>query len=119
MITQRIMAGLSFRQVADMYGTSIAIIAKMYWRLNDEIRLTGALADYRRRQDETIEVVQKVDMEKSERLSEAIQFLSRYWMKNSGLDKKFYFLNVAVERKLISSHQEGEQFQETAVSRDI
>ena len=52
-------------------------------------------------------------MEKSERLSEAIQFLSRYWMEKSGLDEKISLLSVAVKRKLISSHQEGEQFQET------
>ena len=52
-------------------------------------------------------------MKKSERLSEAIQFLSRYWMEKSGLDKKISLLCVAVKRKLISSYQEGEQFQET------
>ena len=52
-------------------------------------------------------------MKKSERLSEAIQFLSRYWMEKSGLDKKVSLLGVAVKRKLISSYQEGEQFQET------
>ena len=52
-------------------------------------------------------------MEKSERLSEAIQFLSRYWMEKSGLDKKISLLSVAVKRKLISSYQEGELFQET------
>ena len=52
-------------------------------------------------------------MEKSERLSEAIQFLSRYWMEKSGLDKKISLLSVAVKRKLISSYQEGERFQET------
>ena len=57
MITQRIMAGLSYRQVADMCGTSIIIIEKKYWHLNDEIRLTSALADYRRRNDGTIEVI--------------------------------------------------------------
>ena len=59
-------------------------------------------------------------MKKSERLSEAIQFLSRYWMKKSGLDKKISLLSIAVKRKLISSHQEGEQFQETfdLLSRD-
>ena len=57
MITQRIMAGLSFRQVADMCGTSIAMIEKTYWHLNDEIKLTSALADYRRRDDGTIEVI--------------------------------------------------------------
>ncbi len=52
-------------------------------------------------------------MEKSERLSAAIQFLSRYWMEKSGLDKKISLLCVAVKRKLISSYQEGERFQET------
>ena len=52
-------------------------------------------------------------MKKSERLSEAIQFLSRYWMEKSGLNKKISLLCVAVKRKLISSYQEGEQFQET------
>ena len=57
MITQRIMEGLSYRQVADMCGTSIMMIEKTYWHLNDEIRLTSALADYRRRDDGTIEVI--------------------------------------------------------------
>ena len=57
MITQRIMAGLSYRQVADMCGTSVTMIEKTYWHLNDEIRLTIALADYRRREDGTVEVI--------------------------------------------------------------
>ena len=57
MITQRIMAGLSYRQVADMCGTSIMMIEKTYWHLNDEIRLTSSLADYRRRDDGTMEVI--------------------------------------------------------------
>ena len=57
MITQRIMAGLSFRHVADMCGTSIAMIEKTYWHLNDEMRKTAAMADYIRREDGTIEVI--------------------------------------------------------------
>ena len=57
MITQRIMAGLSFRQVVDMCGTSIAMIEKTYWHLNDEMWKTAAMADYRRREDWTIEVI--------------------------------------------------------------
>ncbi len=57
MITQRIMSGLGFKQVADMCGTSVAQIEKTYYHLNDEIRLTNALADYRRREDGTIEVI--------------------------------------------------------------
>ena len=52
-------------------------------------------------------------MKKSERLSEAIQFLSRYWMEKSGLDKKVSLLCVAFKRKLMSSYQEGERFQDT------
>ena len=57
MITQRIMRGLTFRQIADMCGTSVAQIEKTYYHLNDEIRLTNAVADYRRREDGTIEVL--------------------------------------------------------------
>ena len=57
MITQRIMAGLSSRQVADMCGTSIAMIEKTYWHLNDEMRKTAAIADYVQRADGTIEVI--------------------------------------------------------------
>jgi site-specific recombinase XerD len=57
MITQRIMSGLSFRQIADMCGTSVAQIEKTYYHLNDEIRLTNAVADYRRNADGTIEVL--------------------------------------------------------------
>ena len=43
MITQRIMSGLSYRQVADMCGTSVAQIERTYYHLNDEIRLTNAM----------------------------------------------------------------------------
>ena len=57
MITQRIMAGLGYRAIADMCGTSVTMIEKTYWHLNDEIRLTSALADYRRCEDGTIEVI--------------------------------------------------------------
>ena len=39
------MAGLSLRQVADMCGTSVSMIEKTYWHLNDEMRKTAALAD--------------------------------------------------------------------------
>ena len=52
-----IMAGLGYRAIADMCGTSVTMIEKTYWHLNDEIRLTSALADYRRREDGTIEVI--------------------------------------------------------------
>ena len=51
------MRRLSFRQIADMCGTSVAQIEKTYYHLNDEIRLTNAVADYKRNADGTIEVV--------------------------------------------------------------
>ena len=57
MITQRIMSGLSFRQIADMCGTSVVQIERTYYHLNDEIRITNAVADYRRLEDGTIEVL--------------------------------------------------------------
>ena len=57
MITQRILSGLTFRQVADMCATSVAQIEKTYYHLNDEIRITNAVADYRRKEDGTIEIL--------------------------------------------------------------
>ncbi len=57
MITQRIMSGLGFKHISDMCGTSVAQIEKTYYHLNDEIRITNAVADYRRREDGTIEVL--------------------------------------------------------------
>jgi hypothetical protein len=57
MIIQRIVADLSYRQVADICGTSARMIEETYWHLNDEIKPTSALADYRRREDGTIEFI--------------------------------------------------------------
>ena len=57
MITQRIMSGLDFRSIADMCGTSISQIERTYYHLNDTIRLTNAVADYRVDSDGTIRVV--------------------------------------------------------------
>lgn len=54
MITQRVMAGLSFQQVAEMCGTSETEINKTYYHLNDDRRLTNAVADYKRKADGTI-----------------------------------------------------------------
>ena len=51
------MIGFSFRQISNMCGKSVAKIEKAYYHLNDEIRLTNALADYRRNEDITIEVL--------------------------------------------------------------
>ena len=48
---------VKLRQIADMYGTSVAQIEKTYYHLNDEIRLTNAVADYRRNEDGTIKVL--------------------------------------------------------------
>lgn len=44
MITERIMKGLSFRQVAEMCGTSMTQIERTYYHLNDDIRMENALA---------------------------------------------------------------------------
>lgn len=57
MITQRIMSGLTFRQLADTCGTSAAPIEEKYYMFNDEIRLINATADYRLSEDGTIEVL--------------------------------------------------------------
>ena len=51
------MSGLDFRAIADMCGTSIMQIERTYYHLNDTIRLTNAVADYRVDSDETIRVV--------------------------------------------------------------
>ena len=57
MITQRIMAGLSLRNIADMCGTSETQIERTYYHLNDEIRLTNAAAEFKRSKDGTIKIV--------------------------------------------------------------
>lgn len=57
MITQCVVSGLSFVQIADMCGTSVGQIERTYYHLNDEIRLTNALADYKRNSDGTIEPI--------------------------------------------------------------
>ena len=43
MITQRIMGGLDFREIAKMCGTSMGQIERTCYHLNDAIRLTNAL----------------------------------------------------------------------------
>ena len=40
-----------------MCGTSVAQIEKTYYHLNDEIRITNAVDDYRRKEDGTIEIL--------------------------------------------------------------
>jgi len=57
MVTQRVMSGLNFQQIADMCGTSVAQIEQTYYHLNDSIMITSATADYRRHLDGTIEVL--------------------------------------------------------------
>ena len=57
MITQRIMSGLDFHAIADMCGTSITYIEHTCYHLNDTIRLTNTVADYRVDSDRTICVV--------------------------------------------------------------
>jgi integrase len=45
-ITSRIKAGLSYKDVADMCGTSRAQIEKTYYHIDKEIMMTQAMADY-------------------------------------------------------------------------
>lgn len=54
-ITQKIMSGLSYRQIADMCGTSVAQIEKTYYHINEDIMTTNALADYRFDQNGLVE----------------------------------------------------------------
>lgn len=46
MVTQRVLSGLSFQQVAEMIGSSETQISKVYYHLNEERRFTNATADY-------------------------------------------------------------------------
>ena len=57
MIMQRIMSGVDFRAIADMCGTSITQIERTYYHLNDTIRLTNTVADYRLDSDGTMRLV--------------------------------------------------------------
>ena len=45
-ITQKIMGGLGYQQVAEMCGTSAGQIERTYFHLNDKMRITNALAGY-------------------------------------------------------------------------
>ena len=45
-ITQKLVNGLSHRQVADMCGTSISQIEKTYYHVNRQIMEATALADH-------------------------------------------------------------------------
>ena len=51
MITQRVLSGLSFQQVAEMCGTSDTEIRKTYYHLVDDRRLANAVADFKRDKD--------------------------------------------------------------------
>ena len=51
MITQRVLSGLSYSDVAEMCGTSSPQIENTYNHLNDERRLTNAVATYTRTKD--------------------------------------------------------------------
>lgn len=53
-ITERITAGLSYQQVAEMCGTSAAQIERTYFHLNDAARMTHALTGYEIDDDGTV-----------------------------------------------------------------
>jgi integrase len=46
-ITNRIMSGLSYRQISDMCGTSATQIENTYYHINEEIMRTNAMAGYK------------------------------------------------------------------------
>jgi site-specific recombinase XerD len=54
-ITQRIMSGLSYRQISDMCGTSPSQIDRTYYHVNEEIMRTNAMAGYKLSEDGIIE----------------------------------------------------------------
>ena len=45
-ITHRIKSGLSYKDIADMCGTSTTQIEKTYYHIDRDIKITQALADY-------------------------------------------------------------------------
>lgn len=45
-ITDKIMSGLSYRQISDICGTSASMIEKTYYHINEEIMRTNAMAGY-------------------------------------------------------------------------
>jgi hypothetical protein len=51
MITQRVLSGLSYSDVAEMCGTSSMQIENTYNHLSDAQRLTNAVATYTRTED--------------------------------------------------------------------
>jgi integrase len=57
MITQRAISNVTFREIADMCGTSIAQISKTYYHVDDDMRRNNARADYRRMKDGSIKVL--------------------------------------------------------------
>lgn len=56
-ITERITSGLSYQQVAEMCGTSVAEIERTYYHLNDRARMSHALAGYEVDEDGVIIVL--------------------------------------------------------------
>lgn len=54
MITQRILSGLSYNEIADMCGTSATHVENTYWHLNDKKRYSNAVADFKYNDDGTI-----------------------------------------------------------------
>ena len=53
-ITQRLMAGAGYREVANMCGTSVYQIEKVYWHLNEDVMFTTASKEYKLMKDGTL-----------------------------------------------------------------
>ena len=119
------MSGLSFRQIENMCGTSVAQIEKTYYHLNDEIRLTNAVADYRSNEAVTIEVFL---MKKGYRLT-AYVFLA-FWAGYEAhsnkvfpigrfIERTFFAEQAAVTEAEIETQKSVYVFTDTAVKKEV
>lgn len=79
MITQRVMAGLSYEQIAEMCGTSALHVANTYYHVNDQMRLTSALADFAHNADGTIRTTTLWDRTKPAPPTPALDLLEVEW----------------------------------------
>ena len=61
MITQRVMSGCKFSDVAYMCGTSVSQIEKTYYHLNEAMMKTTALATYVKRDGKVIPIGNRVE----------------------------------------------------------
>jgi hypothetical protein len=73
------MAGLSYEQIAEMCGTSALHVANTYYHVNDQMRLTSALADFAHNADGTIRTTTLWDRTKPAPPTPALDLLEVEW----------------------------------------